>query len=315
MLASRKPAQWQDGPGWRTLLNSQDFGQWDEALASTVGHHRSRLRPGSGPFEALMRFAQVDEFQVIWLQGTGRLELQREQCGDGVLWLPLEGLVQETINGEEHLAEPGSALLFQPGDAMTGLTTESVSGVSIVVPEQYFKGQGLTTPLLRKGPAAQELITAGWDLVAAVALEPGGAEFAAERLVHALNQAFAASSPDPHQRERITATRRRTLVGEACTWMQHRLQERFSVVELSAAMNVSVRTVQNSFQTELGCTPMAELKRMRLQRLRQLLLDPELEHQSVAELMTCAGLLACGATAADYERWCGELPRRTRQGL
>ena len=73
------------------------------------------------------------------------------------------------------------------------------------------QGPGLT-PLLRKGPAAQELITAGWDLAAAAALESGGGEHATEHLVHTLNQAFEASSTDPLQRERITATRRRTHV-------------------------------------------------------------------------------------------------------
>ncbi len=94
--------------------------------------------------------------------------------------------------------------------------------------------------------------------------------------------------------------------------MRDRLAERFSVVELSAALNVSVRTMQTSFLTELGCSPMAELKRMRLDQLRQLLLDVELHQHSVAELMTQAGLLACGTTSADYQRWCGELPRVTR---
>ena len=102
-------------------------------------------------------------------------------------------------------------------------------------------------------------------------------------------------------------------MGAACAWMRDRLAERFSVVELSAAMNVSVRTIQTSFQAELGCSPMAELKRMRLHQLRQLLLDPELNGHSVAELMRMAGLLACGVTAADYREWCGETPRRTRQ--
>ena len=100
---------------------------------------------------------------------------------------------------------------------------------------------------------------------------------------------------------------------DACDWMLDRLADRFSVVELSAAMHVSVRTLQTSFQTELGCSPMAELQRMRLQRLRQLLLDPQPNHQNVAALMEKAGLLVCGVTAADYRRWCGELPRQTRQ--
>jgi hypothetical protein len=58
---------------------------------------------------------------------------------------------------------------------------------------------------------------------------------------------------------------------------------------------------------------MAELKRLRLHKLRNLLLDPALNHYGVAELMSRAGLLACGMTAADYRRWCGESPRRTRR--
>jgi transcriptional regulator GlxA family with amidase domain len=102
-------------------------------------------------------------------------------------------------------------------------------------------------------------------------------------------------------------------VGDACAWMRDRLAERFSVVELSAALNVSVRTMQTSFQAELGCSPLAELKRMRLHQLRQLMLNSGLHQCSVAELTKQAGLLACGVTAAEYRRWCGEPPHRTRQ--
>jgi len=104
-------------------------------------------------------------------------------------------------------------------------------------------------------------------------------------------------------------------VADACQWMEEHLAERFTVVELSRAVYVSVRTLQYSFQEELGCTPMAHAKRLRLRRLRQLLQDPDLVGQSIADLMVASGLLACGVTAADYRQWCGESPRRTRQGL
>ena len=311
-MVARSSELWQNGPGWQPLLKSQDFGEWEATLANTLGHHRSRIRSGSVPFAAEIRGAQVDEFQLLWLQGSGQLELVREQCADGVLWLPLEGLMQETINGVEHVAEPGTALLFQPGDAMTGLTADSVSGVSIVVPKHHLVGQGPQAQLLRQGVMAQQLIRAGWELVEAAANKLKGDSFAAERLVDALHQVCNSSNPD-QQNERVTAKRRRVLVADACAWMLERLAERFSVLELSAAMHVSVRTLQTSFQTELGCSPMSELKRMRLHQLRRFLLDPELTHQSVAELMSQAGLLACGVTAAEYQRWCGELPRRTRR--
>jgi transcriptional regulator GlxA family with amidase domain len=113
-------------------------------------------------------------------------------------------------------------------------------------------------------------------------------------------------------RERVTAKRRRHAVAEACRWMEEHLAERFSIGELSQAMGLSIRTLQYCFQQEMGCTPMAEAKRLRLRRLRRLLQNPNLGHRSIAELMAEAGLLACGVTSADYRRWCGETPRRTR---
>ena len=78
------------------------------------------------------------------------------------------------------------------------------------------------------------------------------------------------------------------------------------MVELSAALNVSVRTLQVGFKVELGCSPLAELKRMRLKQLRRLLLNPDWSDRSVAELMQEAGLLACGVTSADYQNCYGE---------
>lgn len=139
---------------------------------NTLGHHRSRLLAGARPFQAEIRASRVDDFQVLSLHGTGRLELQRAQCGDGVLWLPLKGLIQETLNAQEHLAQPGSGVLFSPGDVMTGLTADMVSGVSILVPNRYLRGRGPLSPLLREGVAAQQLIRAAWDLVEAVAIQP-----------------------------------------------------------------------------------------------------------------------------------------------
>jgi AraC family ethanolamine operon transcriptional activator len=95
--------------------------------------------------------------------------------------------------------------------------------------------------------------------------------------------------------------------------MSVHLSERFSVRDLSQAIGVSVRTLQYAFQQEPGQTPMGEAKRLRLRQLRRQLQDPSLQGQSIAALMEASGLLACGATAADYRRWCGETPRQTRQ--
>jgi transcriptional regulator GlxA family with amidase domain len=102
-------------------------------------------------------------------------------------------------------------------------------------------------------------------------------------------------------------------VAQACQWISAHLSERFSVVELSQAMGVSTRTLQYAFQEELGHTPMAEAKRLRLRQLRHLLQQSDLQRLSIAALMKASGLLACGSTSADYRHWCGESPWQTRQ--
>jgi transcriptional regulator GlxA family with amidase domain len=91
-----------------------------------------------------------------------------------------------------------------------------------------------------------------------------------------------------------------------------RLADRFTVVELSQKLGVSVRALQYAFQEELGHSPMAQAKLMRLRKLRRLLQQDSNRHHHIAWLMECSGLLACGATAADYRRWCGESPKQTR---
>jgi transcriptional regulator GlxA family with amidase domain len=117
------------------------------------------------------------------------------------------------------------------------------------------------------------------------------------------------------QRERITAVRRRSCVGEASAWMRNHLDSSFDVAQVAAASNVSVRTLQYAFLQETGQTPMAYAKRLRLRSLRALLRDSDNREHSIATLMKAAGLLACGATAADYRSYCGESPRQSRMAL
>jgi transcriptional regulator GlxA family with amidase domain len=94
--------------------------------------------------------------------------------------------------------------------------------------------------------------------------------------------------------------------------MASRLEDRFTVADLSKAMGMSPRQLQYSFLQEMGRSPMAEAKRLRLQHLRSLLLDSAQNPHSIDQLMAASGLTASGATSADYRHWCGESPRNTR---
>ncbi len=300
------------GSGLATVLSTDSFEPWEAAVAANLGHHRSELLSPRVPFAARLRLGGLGGFTVLHLSGRGRLRLTREQCGRGVLWLPLRGMSQERINGGEWLAEPGTGLLFQPGDALDGDTSEELEGLSILLPEGLEPLSPGCSPLLAAGVTQQRLLAAGRQLAQATAQQPPGAAHAADAFAEAL-RAWGGAQRGPQVRERITARRRRDTVAQACRWIEARLAERFRLADLSEALEVSPRQLQYSFQEELGRSPMAEAKRRRLRRLRTLLLDPGQADRSVAELMAAAGLVASGVTAADYRRWCGESPSRTRR--
>lgn len=309
-----EPSQAQPtGSALATVLDTDDFACWEAAVATTLGHHRSELLSGSAePFAARFQVGRLGPFGLLRLTGRGRVLLRREQRLGGVLWLPLRGMTQECVNGRDWLVEVGMGLLFRPGDSLVGETSQELEGLSILLPEGLAIAPDPTAvPLLAAGPPAQRLLASARQLAAAAALRPAGAEHAADHFQHQL-LAWQDWLQPPLQRERITARRRRELVEEARRWMGERLAQRFAVGELSAALQLSPRQLQYSFQEELGRTPMAEAKRLRLSQLRRLLLDPAQDGRSVAELMVACGLIASGVTAADYRRWCGERPRDTR---
>lgn len=297
--------------GLAPVLDTEDFSAWETAVASTLGHHRSALLSSRKPFHARMRAGALGGYGVVRLQGRGRLRLVRTQAESWVLWLPLQGLSAERINGVPWLAEPGMGLLFRSGDDMEGKTSLEQEGISILIPPALQPGgEGPATPLLARGTTPQALLASARHLATAAAQRPPGAEHAAAPFTEALRLWW--ESDRSEVRPRLPARRRRWMVGEAREWMAARLTERFTLAELSAAMELSPRQLQYSFLQELGRSPLAEAKRLRLRHLRALLQDPAQAKRGVADLMAASGLVASGVTAADYRRWCGELPRETR---
>ncbi|MFI0401673.1 MAG: helix-turn-helix domain-containing protein [Cyanobium sp.] len=300
------------GAGLVTVLDTKDFGCWEASVAKTLGHHSSELLSPSQPFKAHFRMGSVGPFSVLHLQGCGRLRLNREQREQSVLWLPLRGITEERINGQSLLAEPGTGLLFHPGDAMEGETSETIEGLSILIPPSlHRRPSGPDSPLLAAGQLHQRILANARALAVAAALQLAGAEFAADQLMEVLRE-WTDRQEQPFRTERLTARRRRDTVESARQWMADRLPERFSLEDLSQAVGVSPRQLQYSFQQEQGRSPMAEAKRLRLQRLRSLLLDPSHDQRRVTDQMVAAGLIASGVTSADYRNWCGESPSQRR---
>lgn len=84
--------------------------------------------------------------------------------------------------------------------------------------------------------------------------------------------------------------------------------------ELAAAVGVSARSLQESFQRELGATPVQELRRIRLDHARRDLQFASPDTTSVTDTAFRWGFFHLGRFADYYRSAYGELPSRTLSG-
>lgn len=281
-------------------------------MGANLGDHRSDLTTGAASFRTRMAAGEAEGVRLLHIEGCGSVRLDRVQSEQAaVLWLPLQGYSEEHINGQLLIAEPGMALLMRPGDALLGVTSRHLEGLSILLPPNRLASE--CPRLLDLGVHHRALIDAARRFAHSLVSGFQQGRLGAHALLDQLEEwQVAMLTRDNREQERITAVRRRTYVGEAYGWMLEHLDASFEVAQVAAAINVSVRTLQYAFLQETGQSPMAVAKRLRLRRLRTLLLDSETSSESVSDLMKRVGLLPCGATAADYRMYCGETPRQTR---
>jgi len=300
------------------ILNTDDFGAWEDATRATLGVHQSSLHSPSASFRARYRFGHAGPLQLLHLQGSGELELDREQLGRPVLWIPLQGLCQERVNGEPLVVSPGKALLIRPGDHLLGRTATDLEGLSLLLPASRLSGRP-ATPRGSDRPAAllgaaedqRRLAAAAVRLLRAVERRDPCRAIAARQLLDQIEALTAKQLPAA--RPRLAQRRRWRLVVEASRWMEDRLDQPFGLAELAVALAVPSRTLQDSFARELGRSPLAQARLLRLRALRRCLQDHHCDHLSIGALMGRCGLLACGATARAYAACYGELPRLTRR--
>lgn len=92
------------------------------------------------------------------------------------------------------------------------------------------------------------------------------------------------------------------------------LDEELSPRQLAAQAHLSERALFSLFQREVGCAPLEFVRQLRLERVRQMLLDPQASARSVTEVALAHGFLHLGRFAQQYRTRFGETPSATWRG-
>ncbi|WP_157682650.1 AraC family transcriptional regulator [Nocardioides scoriae] len=101
------------------------------------------------------------------------------------------------------------------------------------------------------------------------------------------------------------------VVRRAAELLEGRPEEPWTTVGLAAEVHLSVRALQAGFQRDLGTTPMAHLRAVRLRRAHRVLREADPGSTTVQAVAVGLGLLHQGRFAAQYREAFGETPSQT----
>ncbi|WP_210508919.1 AraC family transcriptional regulator [Naasia sp. SYSU D00057] len=293
-------APFYDGSGWEAARTDGDYSYRYAAIGDTSMTLRtSRIQ---GRLQGVVQPGR--DYVVQWiLAGSAVVDKGRDnvplEVGQPMLFpahrpflfdfrdydqkiMHLERGQVDRIAGERNAIAPGSVRfdhLEQPSDASVQLWHDTVTLVSRTL------ARGEVSPLLWS-----ELTR----MTAVAFLEmysPRSDELPAA-LLHPRQARLRAAVEHIHERAHLPVT----------------------VTELAQIAELGVRALQEAFQRELGMPPLAYLRQVRLDRVRQELAQADPSRISVAEVAGRWGFAHLGRFAAAYFRRFGEYPKETLHG-
>ncbi|MEH0554704.1 helix-turn-helix transcriptional regulator [Streptomyces sp. B21-101] len=223
---------------------------------------------------------------------------------------------------------PGNSKYFAyllPEGPVTGWTAPDVDGRLGLLLEHLRRASALACAVVDSAVSTQTGEPPAAALRFAPALADGDPVMAAwlgtartpaqceQNFVHSLadlhSQDHSAALP-AHARPELSSAVRRAM--EYC---EEHAAELVSVADMAAAARVSPRTLQDRFRTDLGTTPAAHLRRVRLDRAHQDLLRIADGSASgtVTDVAARWGFTHLGRFAAYYREAYGQVPSRTAE--
>ncbi|MBM2619740.1 AraC family transcriptional regulator [Actinoplanes sp. LDG1-06] len=305
-----------------------DVGVAHEMLGQIYEGYRFRGRPAERPFSFRTESVHAGPIAVARAQYTMDVTV-RFRPSDSLIFVALDAGRLETHDGpDSQLSLPGDVLVHRTGRPQTnlcsnidlyGLTLDprlvaDVAATRTGVSRADFRFDAMTPASAELGRFWRDtmayvhglLTTAGALTESPLAISAAADLAASVALVAFPNSAMAA----PHRP--ATGPLPPASVRRATAFLEAHLAEPITAVSIAEAARVSPRALQAAFRRHLDTTPMAYLRRARLDRAHQDLLaaDPT-EGDTVAAIAHRWGYLSLSQFAADYRTAYGRSPRET----
>lgn len=242
---------------------------------------------------------------------------------------PLRGTASSRSGGSEPLSTTrGQAAVFPPGRAadlefthdcvqiclMTPpekleLELEELLGRSLVVPLHFDFEMSLTTPEGRSILHAFDLVSRELDAGGGVIANPVAGRHLERLILDGLLLGQHHNYTEALLRPAKAAARGPVM--KAVELLHERYGEPWSTSSLARAVHVSVRSLQEGFARQVGTSPMAHLREVRLHKVHEHLLTATPGSTTVEAVATACGFVHLGRFSAAYKAAFGEHPSNT----
>ncbi|WP_162616512.1 AraC family transcriptional regulator [Xylanimonas allomyrinae] len=313
--------------GSHGVLHTSDIDAARESIAASLAPHSLWVRRGGDGFMALHNAATLERISLHYIDYHAEVEVATERLDFCLVQIPLNGLTTVQAGASLVSVGPRSAAVTSPGEAVrmrysagnprllvqvaTDLLRERIALAAesgVVVPRWSGRSFDLRSGVGRTWRSLVGLVVADLERDDGM----NGSPLTARSLQLALIDGLVAALASPHA-PGTDVSASEQLVRRAARLIEDHCAEPLRTLDIAEAVGVSIRTLQAGFRTHLRTTPMAHLRRARLHRVRESLVDGSAT--SVAEAAHRWGVSHLGRLSGDYRAEFGESPSETIQRL
>lgn len=304
------------------ILETHNYDEAYTLLSHLIGPHQSHLTDSPTTFFTRFYHAALHQSRMIYMQWCGKQQITRKQPEElYVLYIPLEGTIQEKINNHSPIySSVSKAHIFTPQQNLIGSLSARGQGISICIPQSLLEDEltkllnhSLQSPLTFSpeldltttfGESLKRLILFAWQ-------ETQNPSLFLPQLEQILLNALLKYQPHNYSAELLSynALPSQRQIHLAKEFMLANLQNPINLGDIATALNISGRSLQRAFARHHNCTPKQFLTELRLQAIHQ---ELKLGYfGSINQLMLKYQLHHSGRYSQNYKKLFGESPSQT----
>jgi AraC-like DNA-binding protein len=310
------------------IVHSSALDEVREIVPRVYAPHETIVLERRKPLRAVLNAASVGGTTVGYLRyGTEIRMIPAPLSSCYHINLPRQGFTESTSGPDSIISSPGRAAVFSPDRPMTILWSVDCAQLAVkldraelqtelegalgrpAAPLRFDLGMNVNSGPGRSWLATLYLVLGEMERPDSVMHHPlAGAHFARMLMTTLL---FAQPHNESEALRRPVAAVRPRAVKLVMDLVQASPQEPYSAGELAAHAGVGLRALQAGFGRELGMSPMAYLRDVRLARVHGELLDADPDEVTTTQIAYRWGFTHLGRFAAAYRRKYGVAPSET----